>query len=189
MIRITTSKTELKHLARAWVAITIAFTILFARDLPSLSAVAMMFAVSGFTVGTGFLLHELAHKLVAQHYGLFAEFRSDGKMLLVAIATAFFGIILAAPGAVYISGYAGVNRNGKISMAGPMTNLILAALFIVASFIFGQSMLTHYGQTINSWLALFNMIPFGFFDGAKILKWDKKVYGAMTVAAIALMIL
>ncbi len=188
-MRIKTSKTEVKHLARAWAAITLAFTILFARDMPSLSAVAIMFAVSGFTVGIGFLLHELAHKLVAQHYGLFAEFRSDGRMLLIAIATAFFGIILAAPGAVYISGYAGVNRNGKISMAGPLTNIILAALFLATSFVLGQSMLTHYGQTINSWIALFNMIPFGFFDGAKILRWDKKVYGAMVAAAIALMIL
>ena len=188
-MRIKTSKTEVKHLARAWAAITLAFTILFARDMPSLSAVAIMFAVSGFTVGIGFLLHELAHKIVAQHYGLFAEFRSDGKMLLIAIATAFFGIILAAPGAVYISGYAGVNRNGKISMAGPLTNIILAALFLAISFVSGQSMLTHYGQKINSWIALFNMIPFGFFDGAKILKWDKKVYGAMVAAAIALMIL
>ena len=157
--------------------------------MPSLSAVAMMFAVSGFTVGTGFLLHELAHKLVAQHYGLFAEFRSDGKMLLIAIATAFFGIILAAPGAVYISGRVSVDRNGKISMAGPLTNMIMAILFLATSFVFGQSMLTHYGQTINSWLALFNMIPFGFFDGAKILRWDKRVYGVMVAAALLLMIL
>jgi len=35
--------------------------------------------ISLFTLGIGFLLHELAHKFVAQRYGCFAEFRSfDG---------------------------------------------------------------------------------------------------------------
>ncbi len=188
-MRITTSKVEVAHLAKAWIAISIAFTILYARNSPTLSSIAALFIISGITVGIGFLLHELAHKVVAQHYGLFAEFRADNKMLLIAMVTALFGIVLAAPGAVYISGYAGVNRNGKISMAGPLTNIALAAIFLLLTLVFGQSMLTQYGQSINAWIAIFNMIPFGNFDGSKILQWNKLAYTVMLISSILLMVL
>jgi len=188
-MRIKTSSTEVKHLLKAWVAISLAFTILFRGNFAGFQSILVIFGVSAITVGTAFLLHELAHKIVAQRYGLHAEFRSDDKMLLIAIGTAFLGIILAAPGAVYISGYAGINRNGKISMAGPLTNIILAAFFLVLSLIIGNNMVTNYGHLINAWIGLFNMIPFAFFDGAKILRWNKKVYVAMVAAALLLMVL
>ncbi len=184
-----TSKTEIKHLARAWAAITLAFTILFIGNIDSLRSAVETFLLSGVTVGVAFVLHELAHKIVAQHYGLFAEFRSDGKMLLIAIATSFFGIILAAPGAVMISGHAGVNRTGKVSMAGPLTNIILSAVFLIIDLAIGGSLLTGFGHTINAWLAVFNMIPFGFFDGAKILLWNKKIYAAMLISSFILLII
>jgi Zn-dependent protease len=32
------------------------------------------------------------------------------------------------------------------------------------------------GARINIWLALFNLIPFGPLDGAKILKWNKGIW-------------
>jgi Zn-dependent protease len=28
----------------------------------------------------------------------------------------------------------------------------------------------------NAWIALFNLIPFGIFDGFKIFLWDKKIW-------------
>jgi Zn-dependent protease len=38
---------------------------------------------------------------------------------------------------------------------------------------------------INSSLALFNLIPFGIFDGAKVLRWNKYVWiGAVIVAGL-----
>ena len=39
--------------------------------------------MAGVTVGSGFLIHELCHKVVAQRYRCWAEFRSDDKMLLM----------------------------------------------------------------------------------------------------------
>ncbi|MFH0752534.1 MAG: hypothetical protein V1914_02945 [archaeon] len=188
-MKLKTSKIEVKHLAKAWAAITLAFTILFSGKITSVNSALIIFLISGLTVGVAFILHELAHKAVAQYYGLFAEFRSDGKMLLIAIATSFFGIILAAPGAVMISGHAGVNKAGKVAMAGPLTNIILAIGFILLSLIIGSSMLTDFGKMINAWLALFNMIPFSIFDGAKILRWNKKIYTAMLISAIVLLVL
>jgi len=42
-----------------------------------------------------------------------------------------FGFIIAAPGAVFIRGMITRERNGKISLAGPMTNIVLAILFLI----------------------------------------------------------
>jgi Zn-dependent protease len=39
------------------------------------------------------------------------------------------------------------------------------------------------GMQINASLALFNLIPMGVFDGAKIIKWNRYVWGAAVIAA------
>lgn len=72
---------------------------------------------------------------------------------------------------------------GKISAAGPIVNIALAVLFSLIPGIFGA-----YGFRINSWLALFNMIPFGMFDGAKVWRWNRGVYAVVAVAALALVL-
>ena len=38
-------------------------------------------------------------------------------------------------------------------------------------------------MSINASLALFNLIPIGIFDGAKIIKWNKMVWLAAVIAA------
>ena len=54
---------------------------------------------------TGFLLHEIAHKWMAQQYGCWAEYRGNKNGLYFALAmSAFLGVLLAAPGAVMVSG-------------------------------------------------------------------------------------
>jgi Zn-dependent protease len=39
------------------------------------------------------------------------------------------------------------------------------------------------GININASLALFNLIPFGVFDGAKIIKWNRTAWGIAVLAA------
>ena len=53
---------------------------------------------------TGFLLHEIAHKWMAQQYGCWAEYRGNRNGLYFALLMSSFGFILAAPGAVMVSG-------------------------------------------------------------------------------------
>ncbi len=186
--RFHTSDIELRDLLKAWIAIALAFAIVM-RGYQDFTFY-QVFILSAITVGTGFLLHELAHKFVAQRYGCFAEFRSFDPMLLLAIGMSFFGLVFAAPGAVMIHGRVDVRRNGIISVAGPVTNLILAVIFIGLYFLFPDGLIASialYGFYINSWLALFNMIPVWNFDGAKILPWSKPVYFSVVAIALAFM--
>mgnify|MGYP001345460540 FL=1 len=168
--KINTSDIELRDLVKAWLAISFAFAMVLRYSIPL--SFYEVFIISAVTVGTGFLLHELGHKVVAQRYGCFAEFRSFDQMLLLAIFMSFFGFVFAAPGAVMISGRVDKTRNGKISAAGPVVNLILAFLFLSISMMYSAGLLkiiAFYGFFINSWLALFNMFPVWNLDGAKIL--------------------
>lgn len=176
------SNIEIKDLAKAWIAISIAFGIVLSRQLNLINAII----IAGVTVGTGFLFHELGHKFMAQRYRCWAEFRSFDPMLLFAILISFFGFVFAAPGAVMISGYVDMEKNGKISLAGPLVNYILAIIFFVVLQLTGIT-LAVYGFMINSWIGLFNLIPFGNFDGSKILRWNRYVYFGMVIFGIVLL--
>ncbi|MEA3514530.1 MAG: peptidase M50 [Nanoarchaeota archaeon] len=186
---VSTSEIELRDLLKAWAAISFAFAILFSGGLSFGQEFAMAFIISCLTVGVGFIFHEMGHKFVAQHYGCFAEFRSDDRMLIFAILLSFLGFIIAAPGAVMISGPVGRIRNGKISAAGPAVNFALALVFLACIIILGKNMLFDYGFRINALLGVFNLIPIGIFDGKKVLHWDKKVYALMVVVGLSLMVL
>ncbi|MEK6892261.1 MAG: metalloprotease, partial [Nanoarchaeota archaeon] len=79
---ISTSEAELRDILKAWVAVSIAFGIILSTSILDFYS---KFVIASLTVGIGFLFHELGHKIVAQRYGCFAEFRSFDKMLLLAI--------------------------------------------------------------------------------------------------------
>ena len=188
---ISTSEREIKDILKAWIAISLAFGILLSDSLFSFDFY-QKFVMASLTVGIGFLLHELGHKIVAQKYGCFAEFRSFDTMLILAVAMSFFGFVFAAPGAVMISGRVDKTKNGMISAAGPLVNIGLALIFLALLSIQAQNLFKeafYYGFVVNSWLALFNMIPFGLFDGSKILKWNKFAYAGIIVFAGILMLL
>ena len=145
--------------------------------------------LSMVTVGVGFVLHELAHKFTAMNFGYWAEFRKDNLMLLVAVVlAALVGVVFAAPGATMIYG-SGVTReqNGKISAAGPVTNLILCIPFAFLLFISNvmdpasssRSILVIAGMVglqVNAMIAAFNMLPVSVLDGRKVLAWNPAIF-------------
>ena len=182
------SNLEKKELIKAWLAISIAFGIVLKGT--NLGFI-QNFILAALTVGVGFLLHELAHKVVAQRYRCWAEFRAFDQMLILAVLMSFFGFVFAAPGAVFIKGFVTKEKNGKISVAGPITNIILALIFyILMQFSYGYlKIIADYGLMINSWLALFNMIPVWNLDGAKVFAWNKIIYFFIVIIALILMIL
>ena len=189
---------EVRDLLAAWVALGAAFALFFgggAGVLAVPAAFVALFVINFLTAGVGFLLHELAHKVVAIRYGQVAEFRADYSMLAIAIVTALAGFIFAAPGAVYHRGRITVRENGIIAVAGPVTNLLLALVF--APLLLGSGVVYEvgrFGVGINLFLAAFNMIPFGPLDGKKVLAWSKAVFavvflGSAALALVALLVL
>ena len=185
---IPTSKIEIYDLITAWIIISLAFAIAFS-GLNFNNAFIINVLIAGLTVGIGFLLHELSHKIIAQQYGCWAEFRADRQMLFLALLMSIFGFVFAAPGAVLIAGRVRRDANGKISVAGSLMNLFLAAGFLIIGFLYHSpviSQISKYGFLINVWLGLFNMLPFWIFDGKKVWDWNKIVWGAVVVLAVGL---
>jgi Zn-dependent protease len=136
-----------------------------------------------------FLLHELAHKFMAQRLGYWAEYRLNQLGLMITLFSFLSPLKLVAPGAVLIAGLMYGDDYGKISLAGPVTNIVQATIFLILGlttsnlYVLSLSLL---GIIINSSLALFNLIPFGVFDGAKVLRWDWRAWLAATLVAGAL---
>ncbi|PSP41714.1 metalloprotease, partial [Halobacteriales archaeon QH_10_70_21] len=189
---------ELRDLAVAWVALGVAFGIFFFRLSVSPAMVAeltspaflQVLVISMLTGGVGFLLHELAHKVVAVRFGQIAAFRADYGMLALCVGAALAGFLFAAPGAVYHRGRITERQNGLVAVAGPLTNVALVAVFLPFLLFDGfLGNLGTYGVVINAALAAFNMIPFGPLDGRKVKDWNLAVFGATLVLTVGLAVL
>ncbi len=181
---------EIKHLAvAALLVVGVGLSLALFSDFlvsPSGGTVLITFAVM---FAASFFIHEIAHKAVAQKMGFWAEFRLTmwGAVLtLVSIASPIFKII--APGAMMVAGSADSNKMGKISIAGPLTNIGLAAIFLTGSLLSqGDSwLLLGLGAAFNAGISLFNLIPFGLLDGFKIFRWSKVAWVVSFAASVVL---
>jgi Zn-dependent protease len=200
------SRREEFDLFVAWIAISLAFLIvqivpngILGQAIPITPLGALeTLGISLVTVGVAFILHEMAHKFTAIKFGYWAEFRKDNNMLLIMGAlAALVGMIFAAPGAtvIYDTTGRGISReqNGKISIAGPLINLLLCIPFVIIFLIGGGfsaavsgnlfAKLGLAGIQINAIIAAFNMLPVSILDGRKVWAWNKAVFIATIIVA------
>ena len=181
------SPKELKHLTVAvLLVIGVGLSYIFFAGSSSLLLVASAAAVI-FT--TSFVIHEIAHKVTAQRRGLWAEFRLT---LWGSVLTAIFMILpvpfkIISPGAVMISGPASMDEIGKISIAGPTTNIIMSTVLIAAAFAPTPiQWIFVIGALFNGYIALFNLLPLGILDGYKIFNWNKTTWAFAFATSAAL---
>ncbi len=197
-----TSLREIVYLLASLLVLTIAFTY------PNLTS--EMLLIVAFGVGTGFLLHEMAHKFTAMRYGYAADYEASPMGLLMALGLSLAthgGFVFAAPGAVMIRGksvyynpfenhYLDSNQTAKeltyISVSGAVVNLVLAVSFLIATLSVAPRSLEYAILTtaahINVFLAAFNMIPFGPLDGAKVWQYNRSLWLAVMIPSILMFI-
>ncbi len=199
------SRTELFQLGVAIVALSLALTLLYIRSSVRvfLSEPVLFFAVSFpasfVSVASGVGLHEIMHKAVAQRYGHWAEFRYNPMGLALAFVFALVGFIYGAPGATWISGMVTREQDGRISAAGPLTNVVLGVGFLGLEILlppFSQDsllataayLIVLQAAFLNLVLAGFNMLPLMPLDGAKVWRWSPLAYIAIVVLILGIFV-
>jgi Zn-dependent protease len=160
--RIFFSGKEILHLAASVAVLTLAFGFVLGirtgeAFTPSFdfSDAARLLLFSAIVVVPAFILHEIAHKIVAQRKDMWAEFRANFLGLAGGlVVTALSGLLFAVPGAVQIYGKGrfqalmelrearasgdpqavanaqvelkeAARNEGVISVVGPILNLVL----------------------------------------------------------------
>ncbi|MCS7109460.1 MAG: site-2 protease family protein [Candidatus Micrarchaeota archaeon] len=189
---------EIEEMIISMIAIIIAFSIaLWGLDFFTESDFLYKVIIIGFTVGIGFMTHEMGHKYAAEKFGSPSRFIMWPEGLLIMFLLAPFGFIFAAPGAVYIFKRMGRVENGIVSLAGPVMNMILYSIFaliLLLSAFFGFKlsqtviMIASFGMYINALLATFNLLPIFVLDGAKVMNWDFKIWLLAFVLSILMFI-
>jgi Zn-dependent protease len=192
-----TSPREIRDIVIAYVVLTCAFAFIFSGGIWNKqfhSSFLTLLPIAALAVALSFILHELMHKFVAQHYGAWAEFRTWPAGLMVTIVSSMLGFLIGLPGATYIFSNSFTRRqNGIVSLAGPATNLVVFFAFVAIGLVVGTSgpsyLVLAIGVVmfISLWLGFFNMLPIPPLDGSKVLAWDWRVYLAVMVPTILLL--
>jgi Zn-dependent protease len=172
--------------------VSIQFLALFMRygDLIRGAFYELLIFFVGFAMC--YFLHEFAHKITAVYYGLSARFILWVQGLFISLISMLFGFGLIAPGFVSIEGSPTNRQRGIISLAGPVTNIVISVILItLANTVVNDSNWLTFAEILvsyNLYLALFNLFPFGFLDGKKIYSWNPTIYIVTVVSTIILLI-
>lgn len=190
------SALELKHLAIGillmfGVGLSMFYSIyLWYNQTPNWAMIVLL----AFFATLAFLLHEFGHKFVGIRLGNWSEFR---LIKIFAIMTAislipipFFKVV--CPGAVQVTGDTSTENMGKIALAGPVVNLVQAAILIILALTLfkpGDDMYNalFIATFLNAFLGIFNLIPIGPLDGRKIIKWNK-IYFFIAIIILFVMV-
>jgi Zn-dependent protease len=181
------SHKEVQHIG---IALALVVGIGFSIALFSFNWSWAVMAFFAAILTVSFLVHEMAHKIMAQKAGLWAEFRLTTWGAVITFASVFLPFKMIAPGAMMIGGQApSAKEMLKISIAGVITNLIFGATFLALTFMLPLNVFTgalFFSAYINSFMALFNLIPFGVLDGQKIFHINKQVWALTFIPSVVL---
>ncbi|MCL5420635.1 MAG: M50 family metallopeptidase [Candidatus Parvarchaeota archaeon] len=210
------STKEVEDILIAWVALSFAFAVVLYPI--SGKGFLLYFLASFIVLGAAFILHELMHKFVAQSYGYEAQFRMFPFFLILAVVMALLiGFVFALPGATifepdpqepYTDPKGFTERYGKISLAGPLIDIVAGFIFLGLFFLlymfigtnangpaaaFGY-IVTGLGAFISFYLAAFNMLPLGSvsfvgLDGYKVWRWNRVYWAIFFILPVTITVL
>ena len=185
-----TSPTEIKHLAVGLAVFALIGFSMLVESIPIflLKPDILFLTLTGMLAS--FLIHELAHKLAAQRMGYWAEFRLSISGLFMTLLSIILPIKIVAPGAVKVIGLRFSKEDvGKVALMGPLTNVVQAVIYIALRRFVAFGSLMYEAMLVlailNLSLALFNLIPFGPLDGAKVFRWSRSVWFSVLVSVLA----
>ncbi len=202
------SSTEIRDLVIASILVILVGISIFGNSLGIFNAINAVIFYMGLGLGwlvvgtitiflASFMAHEMAHKFVAQHYGMWSEFRMTSMGYYLSAMAILFSLPIFGTGVVYTSGITNTDHNGKSNLAGPLINFLIAAalaimailMFAIGVSLFPLGILLRYGIQLNAFLGLFNMIPIQPFDGATVRYWNSRVWVALTLGLLFMLIL
>ena len=181
------SDVELQHLAIGTLLVSAVLASLFIDRLTTNPLFVLGIAI---VTAPLFFLHEIGHKISAQHYNMWSEFRLDQGGALITALSIIMPFKLVAPGAVQsvARSYDDMDKLGKISAYGPTMNIYLGGLYLIItgiSYIFGSFIsisffliyeIFFWASGFSFFLAIFNMLPFGPLDGNKVKHWNNSAF-------------
>jgi len=169
------SSIEVKHLIVGIVLVSLVGISFITRSILFSNPIMLLLESTVFILS--FIAHELAHKFMAQKFGLWAEFRLSISGALITLISVLLPLKIIAPGSVVIGGVADREMVGRTAVSGPLVNVILSAMLLIGAVISPIGALYDalmFGAWFNAYLALFNLLPFGALDGWKVFQWSRR---------------
>jgi Zn-dependent protease len=193
------SRSEIFHILIAMGVLTLSFSFTISQNnilsgFKRLDSFPSSIIVAFLGIVTAFFVHEIFHKFMAQKYGLWSEFRMYPQGLFISLILAFLtGFVFAAPGAVMFRGETRNFETGRIAVAGPTANIIIAVItFILYRNFFSETDLGKifaFISLVNVLLATFNLLPFRPLDGSKVIRWNGIIWSILLIISIILLVL
>lgn len=197
------SRIEITHLLISIGVLTLVFSLLITQNNIfygllqgfNINSLPYGIALAFLGVVTAFFIHEISHKLMAQKLNLWAEYRMFPQGLRLALLLGVLApFIFAAPGAVMFRGGSRDFETGKIAVAGPLANIVIAAITlpIYLYIVFEEVIIgpiIGFVCLINAFLATFNLLPFGPLDGVKVIRWNATIWIILLIISVIILML
>lgn len=160
------------------------------------------FIIVSLVTSLAVIVHELSHKYTAISLGCYSKYvlHPTGLVLTLVSAIPFMPIKIIMPGVTLVFPYTydpySLRRvNGITSLAGPLSNILLAIFSAIAiNVAYSQMPLIlklalAVSLSVNSWIALFNLIPVPPLDGSKVISWNILVWLLLFALSLLLYLL